>query len=157
VRIEELMNRDLLTVDATEDQEEAARDFERYDLVEVGVVDENKRLVGVLTVDDIVDVIHEEATEDIKLPGRRRRRRNVRQRLQRGAQPRPLAGRQPAYGDARIVGHQPVRRHDRADGGAGRADAHRRVDGRQCRHPDDDGHRAGAGDTRPRPPPGAAG
>ena len=69
VRIEDLMNRDLLTVDATEDQEEAARDFERYDLVEVGVVDENKRLVGVLTVDDIVDVIHEEATEDIKLMG----------------------------------------------------------------------------------------
>ena len=69
VRIENLMSRDVLTVDATEDQEEAARDFERYDLVEVGVVDENKRLVGVLTVDDIVDVIQEEATEDIKLLG----------------------------------------------------------------------------------------
>ncbi len=69
VRIEDLMNRDVLTVDATEDQEEAARDFERYDLVEVAVVDENKRMVGVLTVDDIVDVIHEEATEDIKLLG----------------------------------------------------------------------------------------
>jgi magnesium transporter len=69
VRIENLMNHDVLTVEATEDQEEAARDFERYDLVEIGVVDENKRLVGVLTVDDIVDVIHEEATEDIKLLG----------------------------------------------------------------------------------------
>ncbi len=69
VRIEDLMNGDVLTVEATEDQEEAARDFERYDLVEVGVVDENRRLVGVLTVDDIVDVIHEEATEDIKLLG----------------------------------------------------------------------------------------
>ncbi|MBN9314291.1 MAG: magnesium transporter [Devosia sp.] len=69
VQIEKLMNGEVLTVDATEDQEEAARDFERYDLVEVGVVDENKRLVGVLTVDDIVDVIHEEATEDIKLLG----------------------------------------------------------------------------------------
>ena len=52
---------------ATEDQEEAARDFERYDLVEVAVVDESKRLVGVLTIDDIVDVIHEEATEDMQL------------------------------------------------------------------------------------------
>lgn len=69
VRIENLMNHDVLTVEATEDQEEAARDFERYDLVEIGVVDENKRLVGVLTVDDMVDVIHEEATEDIKLLG----------------------------------------------------------------------------------------
>ena len=69
VRIEDLMSEAALTVDATEDQEEAARIFERYDLVEVGVVDENKRLVGVLTVDDMVDVIHEEATEDIKLLG----------------------------------------------------------------------------------------
>jgi magnesium transporter len=69
VHIEELMNRDLMTVEATEDQEEAARHFERYDLVEVGVIDENKRLVGVLTVDDIVDVIHEEATEDIRRLG----------------------------------------------------------------------------------------
>ncbi len=67
VRIEDLMNHDVLTVDATEDQEEAARTFERYDLVEIGVVDENQRMVGVLTVDDMVDVIHEEATEDIKL------------------------------------------------------------------------------------------
>lgn len=65
VRIEDLMNRTIITVDAGEDQEEAARIFERYDLVEVGVVDENNRLVGVLTIDDIVDVIHEEASEDI--------------------------------------------------------------------------------------------
>ena len=65
--IEDLMNTNFVLVDANEDQEEAARDFERYDLVEVGVVDESKRLVGVLTIDDIVDVIHEEADEDIKL------------------------------------------------------------------------------------------
>jgi magnesium transporter len=65
--IQALMNTNFVSVDANEDQEEAARDFERYDLVEVGVVDESKRLVGVLTIDDIVDVIHEEADEDIKL------------------------------------------------------------------------------------------
>jgi magnesium transporter len=65
--IEALMNTNFVLVNANEDQEEAARDFERYDLVEVGVVDESKRLVGVLTIDDIVDVIHEEADEDIKL------------------------------------------------------------------------------------------
>jgi len=65
--IESLMNTNLVLVDANEDQEEAARDFERYDLVEIGVVDESNRLVGVLTIDDIVDVIHEEADEDIKL------------------------------------------------------------------------------------------
>src|SRR5690606_21939671 len=44
-----------------------ARVFERYDLVEVAVVDENRRLVGVLTVDDMLDVIDEEASEDIRL------------------------------------------------------------------------------------------
>jgi magnesium transporter len=66
VKIADLMNTNVIEVEATEDQEEAARIFERYDLVEVAVVDENRRLVGVLTIDDIVDVIHEEASEDIK-------------------------------------------------------------------------------------------
>jgi magnesium transporter len=66
-QIEAIMNTNVILVDAAEDQEEAARDFERYDLVEVGVVDESRRLVGVLTIDDMVDVIHEEADEDIKL------------------------------------------------------------------------------------------
>lgn len=66
-RIEAIMNTNLVLVDASEDQEEAARTFERYDLVEVGVVDESGRLVGVLTIDDMVDVITEEADEDIKL------------------------------------------------------------------------------------------
>lgn len=66
-KIESIMNTTLVLVDAADDQEEAARAFERYDLVEVGVVDENGRLVGVLTIDDMVDVITEEADEDIKL------------------------------------------------------------------------------------------
>ena len=65
--IESIMNTTLVLVHANDDQEEAARAFERYDLVEVGVVDDNLRLVGVLTVDDMVDVITEEADEDIKL------------------------------------------------------------------------------------------
>jgi magnesium transporter len=67
VRIETMMKTGVVLVDALQDQEDAARAFDRYDLVEVGVVDENKRLVGVLTVDDILDVIHEEAGEDIRL------------------------------------------------------------------------------------------
>jgi magnesium transporter len=66
VRIADIMNAEAIEIDAAADQEEAARLFERYDLVEVAVVDENKRLVGVLTIDDMVDVIHEEATEDIQ-------------------------------------------------------------------------------------------
>lgn len=66
-KIDAIMNTSFVLVNADEDQEEAARSFERYDLVEVGVVDESGRLVGVLTIDDMVDVIHEEADEDIKL------------------------------------------------------------------------------------------
>ncbi|NKB51420.1 MAG: magnesium transporter [Rhizobiaceae bacterium] len=52
-------------VHAEMDQEEAAQLFERYDLLSAPVVDENDRLVGVLTIDDVVDVIQEEASEDI--------------------------------------------------------------------------------------------
>jgi magnesium transporter len=67
VKIESIMNTNVIEIQASEDQEEAARVFERYDLVEVAVVDESQRLVGVLTIDDMVDVIHEEATEDTLL------------------------------------------------------------------------------------------
>lgn len=63
--VSDIMIDEVIEVSATEDQEDAARVFERFDLVEVGVVDETNRLVGVLTIDDIVDVIHEEAEEDI--------------------------------------------------------------------------------------------
>jgi len=66
VRIEEVMGEVTHSVSATDDQEEVARLFERYNLLSVGVVDDNDRLVGVITVDDIVDVIEEEADEDIK-------------------------------------------------------------------------------------------
>jgi magnesium transporter len=69
VSIESLMDPDRRLVRATADQEEVARQFERYDLVAAPVVDENDRLVGVMTVDDIVDVIEEEAEEDIKALG----------------------------------------------------------------------------------------
>jgi magnesium transporter len=69
VPISELMHEDLHRVDAAEDQEEVARLFERYDLVSAPVVDEAERLVGVITVDDVVDVIEEEAEEDLKALG----------------------------------------------------------------------------------------
>jgi magnesium transporter len=66
--------RDILTearhpVEATDDQEDVARLFERYNLISSAVVDEAGRLVGTLTVDDIVEVIQEEAEEDIKAMG----------------------------------------------------------------------------------------
>ena len=51
---------------ATDDQEEVARLFGKYNLVAAPVVDLDDRLVGVITVDDVVDVIEEEAEEDIR-------------------------------------------------------------------------------------------
>ena len=65
-KIEDIISEAKHTVQATDDQEDVARLFERYNLLSVGVVDESNRLVGVITVDDIVDVIEEEADEDIK-------------------------------------------------------------------------------------------
>src|SRR6202012_3544340 len=69
VPIADLMDEDRRRVLATEDKEAVARMFERYNLVAAPVVDERERLVGVLTFDDIVDVIEEEAEEDIKALG----------------------------------------------------------------------------------------
>ena len=69
VNISDIMSEHGQTVLATEDQEEVARQFERYDLYSAPVVDENQRLVGVITVDDIVEVITQEADEDIRLLG----------------------------------------------------------------------------------------
>ncbi|MBO6756203.1 MAG: magnesium transporter [Roseibium sp.] len=65
-KVTSIMEETRYAVPATEDQEEVARTFERYNLVSAAVVDENERLVGVLTVDDIVDVIQEEAEEDLR-------------------------------------------------------------------------------------------
>jgi magnesium transporter len=62
----ELMDETGQVVHATEDQEEVARKFERYDLVSAAVVDDAERLVGVLTIDDMLDVITEETDEDIR-------------------------------------------------------------------------------------------
>jgi magnesium transporter len=69
VPISDLMDPERRRVRATEDQEEVARMFERYNLVAAPVVDDGDKLVGVLTFDDIVDVIEEEAEEDIKALG----------------------------------------------------------------------------------------
>ncbi len=69
VPIADLMEEERRRVRADEDQESVARLFQRYDLVAAPVVDANERLVGVITHDDIADVIVEEAEEDIKALG----------------------------------------------------------------------------------------
>ncbi|PSC02997.1 magnesium transporter [Alsobacter soli] len=68
-RVDTLMNTERRRVHATDDQEQVARVFERYNLVSAPVVDEAERLVGVITIDDVVDVIQEEADEDVKALG----------------------------------------------------------------------------------------
>jgi len=69
VPISELMEKDRHRVSATQDQEEVARQFQRYNWVTAPVVDTGDRLVGVITFDDVADVIEEEAEEDIHALG----------------------------------------------------------------------------------------
>lgn len=66
-KLEDIMNRDFVTVDVNTDQEEVAQLVRRYDLNAIAVLNDDKRLVGIITVDDIVDVIQKEADEDLSL------------------------------------------------------------------------------------------
>jgi len=68
-KIAEIMNPDVIWVDVHSDQEEVARKVKKYNLVNVPVVDAGHRLVGRITYDDIMDVVTEEAHEDISLMG----------------------------------------------------------------------------------------
>jgi magnesium transporter len=69
VRIADIMRDDPDVVRATDDQEDVARVFQHYNLVSAAVTDDSGRLVGVIMIDDIVDVIEEEADEDLKALG----------------------------------------------------------------------------------------
>ena len=62
-----IMSPDVISVGPLEDQEEVARFVARYDLLAVPVVDNQRRLLGVVTVDDVIDVIRDEAEEDMML------------------------------------------------------------------------------------------
>ena len=66
IPVETIMDRDRHVISATADQEEIAREFERYDLKSAPVADEHGRLVGAITVDDVVEVIQEETEEDLR-------------------------------------------------------------------------------------------
>jgi magnesium transporter len=63
--LKRIMTTDLISVRADMDQEEVARQVASYNLLAIPVVDEENKLVGVITVDDIIDVIKDEATEDV--------------------------------------------------------------------------------------------
>lgn len=67
--ISDLMETELISVTTHTDQEEVARIFSKYDFMALPVVDKENRMVGIVTVDDAIDVMEEEATEDIELMG----------------------------------------------------------------------------------------
>ncbi len=64
-RVSDLMEQDLILAHTNEDQEEVAHKIQRYDLLALPVVDREDRLVGIVTHDDVIDIIQEEVTEDI--------------------------------------------------------------------------------------------
>jgi len=64
-KIADIMQKDVLFAYTHDDQEDVANLFKKYDLLALPVVDNEQRLVGIITIDDIIDVIEEEATEDI--------------------------------------------------------------------------------------------
>ncbi|MFR8548506.1 MAG: magnesium transporter [Lachnospiraceae bacterium] len=66
-RIGDLMEENVITISTLMDQEEVSRQFQKYDFDAMPVVDSEKRLVGIITVDDVMDIIEQEATEDIEM------------------------------------------------------------------------------------------
>ena len=62
--LREIMETEVITVDVNDDQEEVAQKVAYYDLLAIPVVDEQHRMLGIITHDDIIDVVREEATED---------------------------------------------------------------------------------------------
>ena len=64
--IKEIMDDDIMSVNTLMDQEKVAQTIQDYDLTSVAVVDSENKLVGIITIDDVIDIIEEEATEDIE-------------------------------------------------------------------------------------------
>jgi magnesium transporter len=65
IRLRDIMNTNVIRANVRTDQELVAHQVEKYNLLAIPVVDDENRLVGIVTVDDIIDVIRQEATEDI--------------------------------------------------------------------------------------------
>ncbi|MCR5402895.1 MAG: magnesium transporter [Butyrivibrio sp.] len=64
--IRDIMNTNVISINTMTDQEEAARMFQKYGFTAMPVVDNENRMVGIITIDDVVDILEEEATEDIE-------------------------------------------------------------------------------------------
>ena len=66
-KLKEIMDTNVITVSTLEDQEEVAKMFDKYNMYALPVVDTEKRLVGIVTIDDAIDVMQEEAAEDFEI------------------------------------------------------------------------------------------
>ena len=64
--IEDIMNENVISINTLMDQEQVAAQFKKYDFTAMPVVDNEERMVGIITVDDIVDIMEEETTEDME-------------------------------------------------------------------------------------------
>ncbi len=64
--IGDIMNTNVISINTLDDQEEAAKTMQKYDFTAMPVVDKENRMVGIITIDDVVDIIEQEATEDIE-------------------------------------------------------------------------------------------
>ena len=67
ILIRDIMETNVISVNTLDDQEEVAKQFDKYDVMALPVVDKENRLVGIITVDDAIDVLQEENTEDFEL------------------------------------------------------------------------------------------
>lgn len=92
ILVADVMRDDVLQLNPLDDMDDAAQAFERYDLVSAPVVDGQNRLVGRLTIDEVVDAIREQGESEVLAQvGLKRRTRYFFICNQRGAQPRPMA------------------------------------------------------------------
>ena len=67
VMIKDIMETNVITVNTLDDKEEVAKKFDKYDFIALPVVDKEERLVGIVTIDDAIDVLQEENTEDFEI------------------------------------------------------------------------------------------
>jgi magnesium transporter len=109
-----------------EKAEVAAHAFERYDLVSAPVVDTNDKLVGRVTVDEILDFVRERGQEEVLAQAGLRRKRTSSRRCGLVQEPLGVARDQPRHRIHRLARDRRVRRLDRETGCPGRADADRR-------------------------------
>ena len=109
--VADVMKREQTLIPVDMDQEEVALRFQKYALISAAVVDESGRLVGMITVDDIVHIIQEEASEDVLLLSGAGEEGDINEPVARKL-PRAgaLADRQPGHRPGRLVGHLHVRR-----------------------------------------------